>query len=222
MTIFGTRKFIALEGIDGVGKTEQAGRLFDSLSSLYPEETIRQLREPGSTALGEEIRRLLAEHSSSLDPITELFLFAAARRRVSVTSVVPWLEQDAVVIADRYSQSTMAYQYIDLRRRMQVSHREAERILADVDGYATSGIRPGLNILLDTDDMDLMTVINRQASGPRHDPDFLSRVAERYRDLVDQDPVRWEVISMGAEQSPADIAEQVLDIVRARLDLDRT
>lgn len=175
MTIINTQLFIALEGIDGAGKTEQVRRLGSALAELYPNHNVQTLREPGNTAAGEAIRQLLAQRHQELAPIAELFLFAAARRQLATELVTPWLRQGAVIIADRYSASTMAYQYVDIRSRLQTSHEETERILADVDGYATTGIRPGLNILLDPDDDSLVEIISRQQSGPRHDPEFLMR-----------------------------------------------
>lgn len=209
MTVISTQLFIALEGIDGAGKTEQVRRLSTALADRYPDHNVQTLREPGNTAAGEAIRQLLAQHHQALDPMAELFLFAAARRQLANELVMPWLSQGTIIVADRYSASTMAYQYVDIRRRLQTSHQETERILADVDGYATAGIRPGLNILLDPDDDSLAEIISRQQSGPRHDPEFLHEVADRYRQLAEQNPRQWAVISIRLRQSAADVGTRV-------------
>lgn len=92
---------------------------------------------------------------------------------MAIEHVMPWLHQVAIIIADRYSASTMAYQYVDIRRRLKTTHQEIDHILADVDGYATMGIRPGLNVLLDPDDDSLAEIISRQDSGPKRDTEFL-------------------------------------------------
>ena len=221
MTIISTQLFIALEGIDGAGKTEQVRRLSTALADRYPDHNVRTLREPGNTAAGEAIRQLLAQYHQSLDPMAELFLFAAARRQLASELVMPWLSQGKIIVADRYSASTMAYQYVDIRRRLQTSHQETERILADVDGYATAGIRPGLNILLDPDDDSLGEIISRQQSGPRHDHEFLKDVADRYRQLAEQNPRQWAVISIGPGQTTAGVAAQILSATLRHLSVPR-
>lgn len=221
MAIINTQLFIALEGIDGAGKTEQVRRLSSALADLYPNHSIQTLREPGNTAAGEAIRQLLSQHHQTLDPITELFLFAAARRQVATELVMPWLHQGAVIIADRYSASTHAYQYVNIRRRLKTSHRETEYILDETASYATEGIEPGLNILLDPDDDCLDEIISRQQSGPKHDPGFLLEVADRYRRLAELSARHWAVVRLMPGTPPDTVAEQVLSIALRHLSVQK-
>ena len=109
------KRFIALEGIDGIGKTGQAYYLFQSLCNLYPGHQVRMVREPGSTAAGEDIRRVLLESGHSLHPMTELFLHAAARRQLVSEGLLDWIRAGDLIIADRYTGSTFAYQGAALR-----------------------------------------------------------------------------------------------------------
>jgi dTMP kinase len=99
----------SFEGIDGVGKTTQVGLLKASLEQLG--HSVVCLREPGGTLLGERIRGLLLDRSE--DPpsaIAELLLFAAARAQIVATKVRPALERGEVVILDRFTDATFAYQ----------------------------------------------------------------------------------------------------------------
>lgn len=99
----------SFEGIDGVGKTTQVGLLKASLEQHG--HTVLCLREPGGTVLGEKIRGLLLDRSEDPpSPVAELLLFAAARAQIVATKVLPALERGEVVILDRFTDATFAYQ----------------------------------------------------------------------------------------------------------------
>ncbi|MCI0769506.1 MAG: dTMP kinase, partial [Chloroflexi bacterium] len=98
--------FISFEGGEGAGKTTQAAALADRLRQTGIE--VITVREPGGTAVGESIRRLVK--GVGLAPEAELLLFAAARAQLVATVIRPSLDAGKVVIADRYADSTMAYQ----------------------------------------------------------------------------------------------------------------
>lgn len=100
--------FFSFEGIDGSGKSTQARMLADALRARG--HTIVTVREPGGTALGERIRALLLDPASEIVPRAELLLFAAARAQLVDTVIEPALAQGHHVIADRYVDSTDAYQ----------------------------------------------------------------------------------------------------------------
>ena len=97
--------FITFEGADGSGKTVQVQLLGKALERDHP----LLLREPGGTQLGEEIRNLLL-HSDHMSPAAEMYLFMAARAELLSKQILPALESGRIVIADRYHDSTMAYQ----------------------------------------------------------------------------------------------------------------
>jgi dTMP kinase len=97
--------FISLEGIDGSGKSTQAGLLAAALGH----ETL-QIREPGGTDAAERIRELLADPAIELDPFAELLLFSAARADLLSRVVRPALDGGRTVVADRFADSSIAYQ----------------------------------------------------------------------------------------------------------------
>lgn len=100
--------FITFEGIDGSGKTTQIGRLQQYFESVNRECHI--FREPGGTVISEKIRDLLLHGSNEMNPVTELLLFSAARSQLISEKVTPLIEEDKIVILDRFYDSTTAYQ----------------------------------------------------------------------------------------------------------------
>ncbi len=98
--------FITFEGVEGAGKTTQAEMLAQSLSALNPV----LVREPGGTELGERMREVLLFGGMDIHPEAEMFLFMAARSQLVNEVVLPALEAGQAVIADRYHDSTLAYQ----------------------------------------------------------------------------------------------------------------
>lgn len=100
--------FITFEGIDGCGKTTQARRLFTYLKGRgYP---VLFIREPGGTPVSERIRGILLNRNLEITPLTELFLYEAARAQLAETVIIPELRKGTIVICDRYFDSTSAYQ----------------------------------------------------------------------------------------------------------------
>src|SRR5918996_6575 len=97
--------FVSLEGIDGSGKTTQAKLLAESLG----DGTVL-VREPGGTPSAELIRKLLVEPSVLLEPLPELLLFCAARAQLVSEVIRPALEAGRDVVADRFADSSIAYQ----------------------------------------------------------------------------------------------------------------
>jgi dTMP kinase len=188
-------KFITFEGVEGSGKTTQA-RLFCETLRKQGLEVV-ETREPGGTALGEEIRKLLLAHSdSSPTAIAELLLFLAARSQLVGEVVIPAVEAGKWVVCDRFSDSTLAYQGygrgldIDATRRM--------------NEIATGGCTPDLTVVLD---LDVETGIRRAiekkgefsevAGGDRMEKEareFHDRVRNGYLDLARQEPDRIKVI----------------------------
>src|SRR2546423_5534746 len=98
--------FITFEGTEGSGKTTQAELLGEWLTKRDPVV----VREPGGTELGEQIREVLLYKGLDIDPEAEMYLFMAARRQLIAEVIVPALAAGQVVIADRYHDSTLAYQ----------------------------------------------------------------------------------------------------------------
>jgi dTMP kinase len=130
--------FISLEGIDGSGKSTQARLLVEALG----EDTVA-IREPGGTEAAERIRELLADPAVPLDPMAELMLFLAARADLTERVIRPALEAGRHVVADRFSDSSVAYQGV-----------ARELGVGEVIGLcetATDGLWPDLTLLLRID-----------------------------------------------------------------------
>lgn len=176
-----TGNFIVLEGIEGSGKSTQAAALADWLRARGV--SCLHTREPGGTALGEEIRRLLL-HGGAVPSIAELLLMLAARATLLDEIVRPALAAGQLVIADRYSLSTLAYQGhgrgLDL-----------EQVRTAID-FATGGLRPDVTVLLEVP--RAVGEARRAASRPGEDrieragTEFHARVAEAYRLLAETEP----------------------------------
>ncbi len=127
--------FITLEGVEGAGKTTQIHRLAEALGG-----TVLVTREPGGTPLSEQIRDIFLT-ASTMSATTELMLIAAARAQHVIERILPALEAGQIVICDRFSDATVAYQGfrkgIDLKLIEQVNH------------IATGGLTPDVTFLLD-------------------------------------------------------------------------
>jgi dTMP kinase len=180
--------FILFEGIEGSGKSTQARVLNRRLSRLGLPVTL--VKEPGGTAVGRVVRKLLKHRLEiELDPLTELFLFAVARAQLVTEVIRPALDQGHIVICDRYTESTVAYQGygrgLDLK------------IIRSINNIATGGLRPDIIFLLD---LEVEDGLRRKGSGVTRDRfeqeevAFHRRVRQGYLNMANADPDRWLVI----------------------------
>jgi dTMP kinase len=173
--------FLVLEGVEGSGKSTQAGLLSEWLTGVGIPHVLT--REPGGTRVGEEIRRALL-HGGEVPARTELLLMVAARAAFVDQVVRPALERGEVVIADRYELSSLAYQGYGRG----VPLGEVRR----VNRFATGGLRPDLTIVLDIEPQE--GAARRQRAGAAADriesagDAFHREVARAYRLLSDQEP----------------------------------
>jgi len=182
--------FIALEGVDGSGKSTIAKRLVLALQEAGQPSILT--REPGGTPIGEQIRMvLLGQGSSSMLPTTEMLLFAAARAQLVGEVIAPALREGLIVVADRFSDSSLAYQW-------GARGLEKEAVIL-AQKLATGGLEPNLKILLD---LPVEAALQRRMAETheinRLDLEavqFHKRVHDAYHSLVDADPVGWRVIN---------------------------
>ena len=222
--------FVSFEGGEGAGKTTQASILIDRLEALgIP---CVRVREPGSTALGTYLRKWIKRPPANGQPMSraaELFLFAAARSEL-VSKVIEPQEEEAgvVVVADRYADSTTAYQ--GYGRGIDVES------VGVVNDLATDGRMPDLTFLLDCrpevgisrvrglqlqmqlDTMMPSPSIDRDAEGTRFEEEpveFHERVRLGFRHLAEQDPGRWRVLD--ASRPIDSISEEIWREVRSLL-----
>jgi dTMP kinase len=196
--------FITLEGPDGAGKSSQIEPLADRIRALGREVVLT--REPGGTPMGERIRELLL-HGDARDPLTDALLFNAARRQLVADVIGPALARGAVVVCDRYTDSTLAYQGYGAGVSL-----ESLRALADI---ATGSLRPDRTILLDLSPeaglrrraQGEKSEITRFESAEAHDIAFHRRVREGYLELAAADPWRWRVVD--ADRMTDEVAHMV-------------
>lgn len=195
--------FIALEGGEGAGKSTQLALLQQWLAEGGHEVVVT--REPGATPAGARIRALLLDPATGrLAPRAEAMLYAADRAQHVSEVVRPALDRGAVVLTDRYVDSSLAYQ--GAGRELAVEE------VARLSHWATGGLRPDLVVLLDVD-----PVVGLKRAGDEPDRieaeslDFHRRVRQGFLDLADDDPERYVVVS--ADESP----EQVFAEISARL-----
>ena len=177
--------FITFEGGDGSGKSTQIQSVRDWFESRGREVIVT--REPGGTELGTEIRRLVQNGPEDVDARTEALLYAADRAYHVATVIGPALERGAVVLGDRYIDSSLAYQ--GAARSLGVDE------IASLSAWATRGLYPSLTFLLD---LPPEVGARRRTDAPdrmeRESMDFHERVRHEYLRLADAEPERIVVI----------------------------
>ncbi|WP_217924641.1 dTMP kinase [Miltoncostaea oceani] len=190
---------ITFEGSDGAGKSTQVALLAEHLEDRGV--SCLKLREPGGTRVGEQIRALLIDPDLTLDPLTELMLFSAARAELVSNVITPALALGQVVILDRFIHSTIAYQGY--------GRALGHDVAAEACRLATSGLEPDLTVLLDISEQERTARIGIsgrdriESSGI----EFYARVREAYLRLASTDPDRFLVLD--ATSSPRAIAAAV-------------
>lgn len=193
--------FITFEGIDGVGKSTQANLLQDYLEQLG-HSVVRTL-EPGGTELGQEIRNLLLHRKGAVAPRAEALLFAADRAHHIATKVRPAMESGAVVISDRYLDSSVAYQGAG----RELSMDEVRRI----NLWAVDNLLPNLTVLLDLDARSAQA--RRQQTGEAPDRleseklEYFEATRSAFLELSRNEPDRFFVVD--ANQSVEHMQAQI-------------
>lgn len=188
-------KFVSFEGIEGSGKSTQLRRLAAVLASEQREVVVT--KEPGGTPLSDRIRAILLDpHETKMDPMTEMFLLAAARRQHVAEVVRPALERGAYVLCDRFTDATLAYQ--GFGRLLSLD------LLRELNDLATDGLYPDVTFIFDLP--ETVGVLRARArneesaalqSESRIDGEemvFHRRVREGYLALATGDRRRYQVI----------------------------
>jgi dTMP kinase len=204
--------FITFEGLDGSGKTTQVQRLASWLRTSG--QNVLQLREPGGTRIGDAVRLILHDrNNTNMDARAELLLYCASRAQLIAEQVQPHLSSGAVVLSDRFADSTLAYQ--GYGRGLDMA------FLRGLLDFATRGIKPDLTLYFDVDpDRALQRRMQSGDEVNRLDAEtieFHQRVRDGYGQLMAQEPQRWHVID--ASQTQDHVAAQVKDVVKARLNI---
>ncbi len=196
--------FITLEGGEGVGKTTQQALLAERLQQEG--YTCVCTREPGGTALGKALRELLL-HGDPLTPLAELLLYAADRAEHVNKVIAPALAAGQVVICDRYTDSTLAYQGygrgLNLEQIRQLNH------------LATGGLQPHLTLWLD---LAPEVGLARSRLGDKLEQEHLEfhrRVYRGFQALAAAEPQR--IVRIDGEGSPAEVATRIWAAIRPHL-----
>ena len=197
--------FITFEGGDGVGKSTQLRLLAERIAASGRE--VVTTREPGGTELGVEIRNIVLHHRGEIAPRAEALLYAADRAHHIETLVRPALDRGAVVVQDRYFDSSVAYQ-------------GAGRVLAgdeirDISMWATGNLIPDLTVLLDLDPSAARVRLDAEDKAfdrlESEKAEFHTRVRDGFLELAADEPARWLVIdaTLSVDQISQTIGERV-------------
>ncbi|MCP3665078.1 MAG: dTMP kinase [Gammaproteobacteria bacterium] len=202
-------KFITIEGIEGAGKSSNIAFL-----QRYLEDQGKELiftREPGGTALGEEVRELLLGHKhTGMADDTELLLMFAARAEHLAQVILPALESGKWVICDRFTDASYAYQG---GGRGIVRER-----IAGLESWVQGDLRPDLTLVF-----DLPVDMGLERAGKRSEPDrfesektvFFDKVRAAYLDIAQSDPQRVQVID--ASKTLSEVQQQLKQVVDASI-----
>ncbi len=205
--------FISFEGIEGTGKTTQSRMLAGYLRSKG--FGVVETSEPGGTPISLKIREiLLSLESRGMDPVAELLLYSAARVQHIKEVILPALERGDIVVTDRFSDSTLAYQGhgrgIDLT------------LIDSLDAISTGRLKPDITLLLD---IDVQTGLRRNREINKNDRleleniSFHEKVRKGFIDLATKDPGRIRLVD--CSKSVGAVHKIVVDIVDAFLKVHR-
>lgn len=189
--------FITFEGPEGSGKTSVIKALYDKLNSQYDVVTTR---EPGGVPTAEDIRQIVLD-GSDMDIRTEAMLFAASRREHLVEKVIPALNDNKIVLCDRYIDSSLAYQ--GYARGIGIKE------VKNLNEFAINGLYPDLTIYLDVSvEVGRERILKNARSQNRLDQenvDFHQKVIEGYQKIIHNEPQRFKKIN--ADQSLENVVE---------------
>jgi dTMP kinase len=214
-------KFITFEGLDGSGKSTQVEKLARALRAHGLSVTVT--REPGGTAAGEKIREvLLHSRTSGLSPLTELALMFASRAQHIHEVILPALGEGRVVLCDRFTDSTEAYQG--------GGRKLGSRPVLEMHQILCGNLHPDLTVLLDNDaafSVERARRRNRKKKAGRSQKEkdenrfeqesqaFFARVRHAYLAIADREPERVHIVN--ARGTPGETHAAIMELVRKRL-----
>ncbi|MBF0486545.1 MAG: dTMP kinase [Nitrospirae bacterium] len=201
--------FISIEGIEGAGKTTQVCMVSERLRAGGFE--VVATFEPGGTEIGKRIREILLDKSfEQMSPLAELLLYNAARAQHLAEVISKALDRHAVVITDRFTDSTLAYQ--------SYGRGLDERLIMDIDKIATGGLRPDMTVLLD---LPPSIGLGRNKDANKTDRfeieplAFHEKVRAGFLELANSDPARFKVINAAADT--AVVTKEIVAAIEERL-----
>lgn len=200
--------FISFEGLDGSGKSTQ----IEFLRQYLDERGIPSVfvREPGGTAIGEEIRSIILDRrNDGMDPVAEAMLYAASRAQLVSEVIEPALAAGKVVVCDRYIDSSVAYQSFGRGLKYKV---------AEINEHAVRGVMPDVTFWLDVPpEMGRLRRTGREQDRLEAESDaFFYRVQEGYSKLAEHFPDR--IVRVDGSLPREEIREQIVGLVGEMLD----
>lgn len=213
-------KFITFEGLDGTGKSTQMRKLAAVLRDAG--QKVVETREPGGTATGEKIRRVLLDSGTAgLDPRAEMALMFASRAQHIAEVIEPGLAAGSIVLCDRFTDSTEAYQGS--------GRKLGTEAVLDLHRVLCGDLQPDLTILMDSNPHASVSRARRRnqkaskSSSHGHDENrfeqetraFFGRVREGFAALARREPTR--VVVIDARGTPGQTHQKILDVVQKKL-----
>ncbi len=178
--------FITFEGADGSGKTTQLNKIKDLLEEEGFDVVVT--REPGALLIGEKIREILLHHEEHIADRCEMFLFLADRAQHVEEFIKPALEEGKIVLCDRYTDSTIAYQGYGRNQNI--------KLLTDLNNIAINGMVPDLTLLFDVSTETAMQRVGEEKDRMESiGADFHKRVRNGYLELQRKEPERIKLIN---------------------------
>lgn len=199
--------FITFEGIDGCGKSTQTALCREWLESIG--KTVLLVREPGGTKIGEKIRGLLLDkNNDGMAPMTELFLFEAARAQIVEETIKPALEEGKAVICDRFFDSSFAYQGC--------ARGLGAEMVSRLNKDATGGLAPDITFFLD---ISVEKAIMRR-EGRGGEKDRIESAGDSFQEKVRKGFIRAasedkRIVTIDASDTPEVIFKQIQEKIEA-------
>ncbi len=194
--------FITFEGADGCGKTTQI-KLLDEYLRARGKSTLLT-REPGAKGLGVKLREILLNYEGPVSPNCESFLFLADRAQHIDCIIKPALEEGKIVLCDRHTDSTVAYQ--GYGRGLDIKQ------INMLNNIAVNGIKPDLTIVFDIDiQTSLARVGNEKDRMESAGIEFFNRVRNGYLEIAEKEPERVKIIN--ASDTIDNIHKKVVELV---------
>jgi dTMP kinase len=215
-------KFITFEGLDGTGKSTQMRKLAAVLREAG--HKVVETREPGGTATGEKIRKVLLDSGTAgLSPLAEMALMFASRAQHIAEVIEPGLAAGSIVLCDRFTDSTEAYQGS--------GRRLGTEAVLDLHRVLCGDLKPDLTILMDSDPHASVSRARRRnqkaskSSSHGHDENrfeqetraFFGRVREGFMAIAKREPTR--VVLVDARGTPGQTHGKIIEVVRKKLKL---
>lgn len=209
--------FLAFEGLDGSGKSTQLRKLAQWLEAERGEEIVIT-RQPGGTRIGDQVRKLLLDSRTQIAPRAELGLMFSDRAQCIAEVIAPALEQGKIVLCDRFTDSTEAYQG--------GGRKLGSKVVLDLHKAICGGLQPDLTLLLLPDfdrSLDRARKRNDRKTGrgpdenrfEREDAAFYRRVFDKYCEIARREPLR--VVVIDGDQGIQQVHERIVEVVKERL-----